>query len=78
MPKRRKVLIGLGGAVTLAGCSGETETEQNDGETEEGQPEPEENNDEGGQAVFEFTDVSPDGNTFTTDEEITLQLSFAR
>jgi len=41
MPNRRKVLIGLGGSVALAGCTGDTDEEEPEEEPEEEEPEPE-------------------------------------
>lgn len=38
MPKRRKVLIGLGGTIALAGCSGDTGTEEEPTEQETDTP----------------------------------------
>ena len=40
MPNRRKVLIGLGGSIAIAGCTGDTDEEEPEPEEEE--PEPEE------------------------------------
>ncbi|MCQ4331947.1 hypothetical protein KM295_00305 [Natronomonas sp. F2-12] len=77
MPNRRKVLIGLGGSIALAGCSGETEepesedqdqTEEDDSEeqgSESGQQEQE------GEAVFELSEII-DGETYSQDEEVII------
>lgn len=51
MSSRRKVLIGLGGSIAIAGCTGETDEEE-----PEEEPEPDPN-----PAFFEITDIGESG-----------------
>jgi hypothetical protein len=78
MPKRRKVLIGLGGSIAIAGCSGDTEEEpqqeQTDTDTEE-KPEQEETEEQNEpEPVFEFVSISPENGEFLTTEEIDVEV----
>lgn len=76
MPKRRKVLIGLGGAVTLAGCTGDTDEETEDSEpdaeqqetsTEEPTQTPTEEPPE-----FSLVDVFPEGKTVEQGDRVEI------
>jgi len=84
MPNRRKVLIGLGGSVALAGCTGETDEEEPEPEEEEPEEdtptetpeetESEEETEEEEQveevSEFVLSDLSPTNDTFEQGEEI--------
>ena len=87
MPKRRNVLIGLGGMVALAGCTGETDDEEPEEEepeeeeetdTSDSQPEEEDESEEEEEADpprFEFTNVEPDGETVSYGDTVELELT---
>ncbi|WP_280536612.1 hypothetical protein [Halopenitus sp. POP-27] len=73
MVRRRKVLIGIGTSVALAGCSGDTNNDQPE-ENQESEPEeeteeePEEESQSETEAVFEVVETVDETNFLSTDE----------
>jgi len=84
MTKRRNVLIGIGGTLALAGCTseepdyeegdvnGESEPETETESEPEIESEDEDDESEDGEAIFEFTDITPNEDTYTTEESFAL------
>lgn len=79
---RRKYLAISGGMIALAGCSSDSNNDQSGEENQESEStngggsdsdELEEQSDGEG-AIFEFNRISPDGETYTTDEEIEMEV----
>lgn len=90
MPSRRRLLAGVGGiaSVGIAGCAGDTnngedetetpepETDTPEQETEEaGVDETETETEESGSAVFEFSDIEPDGESVSYGDEVEISVS---
>lgn len=85
MPNRRKVLIGLGATVAIAGCSdtSETEPEKEEEETqeEENESEPEKDqseqqDSEQAEAEIFISDIQPQGTSFGAEEEFELSVTY--
>lgn len=85
MPKRRKVLIGLGTSVAVAGCSDTTEPEtepepesepEESEQRESNEQESEEKESEPAEPEIFISDIQPQGTSFGAEEEFELSVTY--